>query len=76
LPAGAMNIKLLSEKYFSCFFNGEEIKIGKLHHLALSFHSSKIEVKQIQKVFKTREDMKANKSNTVLTLFSDNSVSI
>jgi len=60
---------------FACFYN-DEIKIGSLHHLALSFHSSKIEVKKILKVYKTSEEENANSSDTVMTLFSDNSVSL
>lgn len=54
LPAGVTNINLLSEKLFACFYN-DEIKIGRLHHLALNFYSSKIEVKKIVKMFKTSE---------------------
>jgi WD40 repeat protein len=74
LPAGVTNINLLSEKIFACFYN-DQIKIGKLHHLALSFLSSKIEVKQIQKMFKNEESERLNVSDTIMTLFSDNSVS-
>ena len=55
LPAGVTNINLLSEKMFACFYN-DEIKIGKLHHLALSFHTSKIAVKKIQKMFRTEQE--------------------
>jgi WD40 repeat protein len=54
LPAGVTNINLLSEKIFACFYN-DQIKIGKLHHLALSFHSSNIEVKQIKKMFRNSD---------------------
>ena len=54
LPAGVTNINLLSEKMFACFYN-DEIKIGRLHHLALNFYSSKIEVKRIVKMFKSEE---------------------
>lgn len=52
LPAGVTNINLLSETIFACFYK-DEIKVGKLHHLALSFYSSQIEVKRIRKIFKS-----------------------
>jgi WD40 repeat protein len=73
LPAGVTNIHLLSEKIFACFYN-DQIKIGKLHHLALSFHSSNIEVKQIKKMFRNSDQKEKNTADTVMTLFSDNSV--
>jgi hypothetical protein len=56
LPAGVANINLLSEKIFACFYN-DQINIGLLHHLALSFYNSKIEVKKIKKIFKSEQDM-------------------
>ena len=36
LQAGINNIKMMSERIFACFYN-DAIKIGELHHLALSF---------------------------------------
>lgn len=74
LPAGVTSINLISEKLFACFYN-DEIKIGRLHHLALNFYSSKIEVKKIVKMFKNDSMERQNQSDTIMTLFSDNSVS-
>ena len=45
-----------------------------LQHLALNFYSSKIEVTKIVKMFKNSEQKRLNKADTVMTLFSDNSV--
>lgn len=75
LPAGVTNINLLSEKVFACFYNSQ-IKIGILHHLALSFYNSKIEVRKIVKMFKSASDRWANRCEAIMTLFSDNSVQI
>ena len=75
LPAGVTNINLLNDKIFACFYN-DQIKIGTLHHLALSFYSSKIEVKKIYKIFKNKEMKQKNASDTIMTLFSDNSVQL
>eukprot|EP00347_Sterkiella_histriomuscorum_P010595 403375671 len=36
LLAGINNIKMMNERIFACFYN-DAIKIGELHHLALSF---------------------------------------
>lgn len=73
LPAGVANINLLSSKIFACFYN-DQINIGQLHHLALNFYSSKIEVKKIVKIFKNAKEKSWNRSDIVMTLFSDNSV--
>lgn len=75
LPAGVTNIDLLSEKVFACFYN-DQINIGHLHHLALNFYYSNIEVKKICKVFDSKEDQQNNQSETIMTLFSDNSVQL
>jgi len=40
LPAGLLNIKMLNQHVFACFYQ-DCIKIGKLHHLALNFQNSK-----------------------------------
>ena len=73
LPAGIANINLLSSKIFACFYN-DQIRIGILNHLALNFYSSKIEVTKIVKMFKNAEQKRLNVADTVMTLFSDNSV--
>lgn len=59
---------------FACFYK-DEIKIGRLHHLAVSFYSSQIEVKKIAKMFRTKQEEQLNSADTIMTLFSDNSVS-
>lgn len=74
LPAGVTNINLLNEKTFACFYR-DEIKIGRLHHLAVSFYSSQIEVKKIMKMYRTKEEQQSNAADIIMTLFSDNSVS-
>lgn len=45
-----------------------------MHHLALNFYSSKIEIRKIKKMFSNSEMQHQNKSGIVMTLFSDNSV--
>jgi len=75
LPAGVTNINLLSEKIFACFYNSQ-INIGLLHHLALSFYNSKIEVRKIVKMFKSASSKWDNHCDTIMTLFSDNSIQI
>jgi len=73
LPAGASNINLISEKMFACFY-GNQIRVGKMLHIALNFYSSKIEVRKICKIFHNSEMKHLNKNDVVMTLFSDNSV--
>jgi len=43
LPAGINNIKLMTESIFACFYH-DAIKIGELHHLALSFTNSRSDI--------------------------------
>lgn len=47
-----------------------------LHHLALSFYNSKIEVCKIVSMFKSASDKWNNRCDSIMTLFSDNSVHI
>lgn len=61
LPAGVANISLLSAKRFACFYKSQ-INIGILHHLALSFYTSNIKVRQIVKVYKNETARQMNRA--------------
>jgi hypothetical protein len=73
LPAGVTNVSLLSDSIFACFYN-DSINIGKLHHLALSFYSAKIDIKKIKKIKQRRAGSTDESQDTIMTLFSDNSI--
>ena len=72
LPAGVTNVSLLNDRIFACFYN-DCINIGKLHHLALSFHSAKVDIKKIKRINQPRSSNDSS-SDTIMTLFSDNSI--
>jgi hypothetical protein len=85
LPAGITNIKLMNERIFACFYP-DCIKIGELHHLALSFTNSRSDIayvtftniisSKIGKCFNEENDIKINEPFAVFTLFKDNSAMI
>ena len=52
LPAGTSNIQLLDDKMFSSS-QKNQINIGKLHRLAISFYTSNVKVKEIKKLYRT-----------------------
>lgn len=72
LPAGINNIKLMTESIFACFYN-DAIKIGKLHHLALSFTNSRSDIVRIGKCYIDEDKREQDESDSVFTLFKDNS---
>ncbi|CDW78455.1 wd repeat-containing protein 87 [Stylonychia lemnae] len=75
LQAGINNIKMMNERIFACFYN-DAIKIGELHHLALSFTNQGSAISKIGKCFNEEQDIKTNDPFAVFTLFKDNSALI
>ncbi len=75
LPAGLTNIKLMNNKTFAAVY-ADAIKIGHIHHLALSFCNSRSNIRYITKCFTDEEALKVNAPFAIATLFGDNSTVI
>ena len=75
MPAGNNSIKLMNERIFACFYQ-DSIKIGELHHLAISFTNSRSDIAKIGKCFDSEEEIRNNEPFGVFTLFRDNSAMI
>lgn len=75
LPAGSGKINLLDENSFACL-SGTSVQLGRIYHLALSFFTSNIPVKRIQKMYKSVLQRDRCQADFVMTLFADNSIQI
>lgn len=64
---------MMNETIFACFYQ-DSIKIGRVHHLALSYVISKSRIVTIGKCFDSLTQKNKNNPFAMFTLFQDNSV--